>query len=243
MTEADRRGDERYAVALRVDYDDADDLIADYTENLSSGGACVASSREIEIGTEVRLALSFPGLVSPIRVDGIVRWCRDEMIGIEFVEGVREKLDALVARIQSRDPDLVKRTLRVLVVEDNVHIAELLRHGLGDDRRATDIAFDCRLAGDGRAALELLKEQRFDVVIVDVYLPVLDGIGVITAVRNKLDLQQLPIIAVSGGGDTARRDALAAGANLFIDKPMRLKSLLERMREIMNLDVGRSGEQ
>jgi uncharacterized protein (TIGR02266 family) len=238
MTDADRRGDERYAVALRVDYEDADDLIADYTENLSSGGACVASGREVEVGTEVRLALSFPGLVSPIRVDGVVRWCRDEMLGIEFVEDARIKLDELVRRIQSRDPGLVKRTLRVLVVEDNVHIAELLRHGLGDGSKTPKIAFDCRLAGDGRAALELLREQRFDVVIVDVYLPVLDGIGVISAVRNKLELRDLPIIAVSGGGDAARREAMAAGANLFIDKPMRLKGLLERMREIMKLDEG-----
>lgn len=233
----DRRGDERFAVALRVDYDDADDLVADYTENLSSGGACVASSREVELGTEVRLALSFPGLVSPIRVDGVVRWCRDNMLGIEFVEGVRAKLDALIARIRDRDPDLVKRTLRVLVVEDNPHIAQLLRHGLGDDRNTTDVAFDCRLASDGRAALEMLRDQHFDVMIVDIYLPVLDGTGVITTVRQKLGMASLPIIAVSGGGDAARHAAMAAGANLFIDKPMRLKSLLERMREIMNLDV------
>jgi uncharacterized protein (TIGR02266 family) len=238
MTDAERRGDERYAVALRVDYDDADDLIADYTENLSSGGACVASSREVEVGTEVRLAQSFPGLVSPIRVDGVVRWCRDEMLGIEFVDGTRDKLEDLMARIRTRDPGVVKRTLRVLVVEDNVHIAELLRHGLGDGSKTPKIAFDCRLAGDGRAALEMLREQAFDVVIVDVYLPVLDGVGVISAVRIKLALSDLQIIAVSGGGDKAIREAMAAGANLFIDKPMRLKSLLERMREIMKLDEG-----
>jgi uncharacterized protein (TIGR02266 family) len=235
MTDEDRRSDERYAVALRVDYDDADDLVADYTENLSSGGACVASNRDVDIGTEVRLSLSFPGLVSPIRVDGIVRWCRDDMLGIEFVEGVRTKLDALISRIRVRDPELVKRTMRVLVVEDNVHIAQLLRHGIGDDRKSTDIAFDCRLAGDGHAALEMLRDQHFDVLIVDIYLPVLDGAGVITAVRQKLGLANLPIIAVSGGGDSARHAAMAAGANLFIDKPMRLKSVLERMREIMNL--------
>ncbi|HEY5922665.1 MAG TPA: response regulator [Kofleriaceae bacterium] len=237
MTDGERREDERFAVALRVDYDDADDLIADYTENLSSGGACVASTREIEPGADVKLALSFPGLVSPIRLDGIVRWCRDDMLGIEFVEGMRAKLDALIDRIRARDPEVVKRTLRVLVVEDNVHIAQLLRHGLGDDRKAiSDVAFDCRLASDGQVALQMLREQRFDVLIVDIYLPVLDGIGVISSVRKNLDMPNLPIIAVSGGGDSARREAMAAGANLFIDKPMRLKSLLERMREIMNLD-------
>ncbi|HEX5058087.1 MAG TPA: response regulator [Kofleriaceae bacterium] len=235
MSDDDRRSDERFAVALRVDYEDADDLIADYTENLSSGGACVASTREVDIGTEVKLALSFPGLVTPIRVEGIVRWCREEMLGIEFVEGIRAKLETFIERIRSRDPEIVKRTLRVLVVEDNPHIAELLRHGLAG--KDMDVAFDCKLASDGRAALELLGEHRFDALIVDIYLPVLDGAGVISAARTKLDMPALPIIAVSGGGDSARRAALAAGANLFIDKPMRLKSLLERIREIMKLDV------
>ncbi len=236
MTDDNRR-DERFAVALRVDYEDADDLIADYTENLSAGGACVASSRDVAIGTEVRLALSFPGLVAPIRVDGVVRWRNDEMIGIEFVDGTRDKLAELMARIRSRDPSVVKRTLRVLVVEDNPHIAELLKHGLAD-RKGTpaDVAIDCRFASDGREALDELGEHSFDVLIVDIYLPVLDGVGVITAVRKKLGKPDLPIIAVSGGGDSARRAALEAGANLFIDKPMRLKNLLERMREFMNLE-------
>jgi uncharacterized protein (TIGR02266 family) len=236
MADADRREDERFAVALRVDYDDADDLIGDYTENLSTGGACIASTRDVAVGTEVRLALSFPGLVSPIRVEGIVRWCRDDMLGIEFVEGVRDKLEGLIGRIRERDPDVVKPTLRVLVVEDNPHVAQLLRHGLGDEHNKSDIVFDCRFAADGRAALDMLGTQRFDVLIVDIYLPVLDGAGVITAVRQQLGLKDLPILAVSAGGDAARRAAMAAGATLFIDKPMRLKNVLERMREIMKLD-------
>src|SRR5262249_2093064 len=116
----------------------------------------------------------------------------------------------------------------------------LLLHGLDADRKVlAGFAFDCRVANDGQVALQMLREQTFDALIVDVYLPVLDGAGVITAVRTKLDMPNLPIIAVSGGGDSARREARAAGAKLFIDKPMRLKSLLERMREIMNLDEGR----
>jgi uncharacterized protein (TIGR02266 family) len=236
MADEDRREDERFAVALRVDYDDADDLIGDYTENLSTGGACIASTRDVDVGSEVRLALSFPGLVSPIRVEGIVRWCRDDMLGIEFVDGVRTRLDGLIGRIRERDPGVVKPTLRVLVVEDNPHVAQLLRHGLGDDHNKSDIVFDCRFAADGRAALDMLGTQRFDVLIVDIYLPVLDGAGVITAVRQQLGLKDLPILAVSAGGDAARHAAMAAGATLFIDKPMRLKNVLARMREIMKLD-------
>jgi uncharacterized protein (TIGR02266 family) len=230
--------DDRINVALRVDYEDADDLVADYTQNLSGGSACVASSREVEDGTEVRLALSFPGLLSPIRVDGVVRWHREDTIGIEFHDAARANLDAVIERIRNRDPQLVKRQLRVLVVEDNPHIAQLLRHGLVDDRKHAGVSFEVWLASDGRQALEAITRERFDILIVDVYLPVLDGAGVIGAVRSKLGLDT-PIIAVSGGGDPARRVALNAGASMFIDKPMRLKTLLERMREIMKWDAPR----
>lgn len=246
MTEEDRsspnnrRSHERYAVALRVDYDDADDLLTDYTKNLSSGGACVASSRLLDEGTEVRLALSFPGLIEPIRIDGVVRWSRageEPMLGIEFAEGIaREQLAAMISRIREHDPKLVNRILRVLLVEDNPHVARLLHHSLGDSRvLGPNLAIDCRTASDGREALQLLRDQHFDAIIVEVDLPIIDGATLIAAVREQLTLQT-PIIAVSAGGDSAHRVAMAAGANIFIDKPMRLRIVLETMRDLMKLD-------
>ena len=238
---SERRVDERYAVALRVDYEDADDLVADYTENLSSGGACVVSNRQLPPGTQVKLALSFPGLIEPIRLEAVVRWSRgapEPMLGIEFASSdARDQLASVIARVRDRDPALMKRTLRVLVVEDNHHVAELLQHALGDQRSlGPNLAVDCKLASDGREALALLREHHFDAVICDVYLPVLDGASLISAVRRELDAK-LPIIAVSAGGEAAHRMAMAAGADIFIDKPMRLRHVIETMRAIMKLDV------
>src|SRR6185295_6395667 len=83
----ERRGGARLAVALRVDYDDAADLLEDYTQNLSTGGARIASTRELPVGTEIRLGLAFPGLIEPIRVRAIVRWSRggdEPTLGVEF---------------------------------------------------------------------------------------------------------------------------------------------------------------
>lgn len=234
----DRRGAERFPVALRVDYEDANDLVADYTENLSSGGACVASARQLPEGTRVKLALSFPGLIEPIRVDAIVRWSKggdEPMHGIEFTDSeARDRLAELVARIRAGDPKVVKRTLRILVVEDNPHVAKLLEHALGGGRLGPDLAVDTHVAEDGRAALQMLREQHFDALIVDVYLPVLDGASLITTVRKELG-HHVPILAVSAGGETAHRMAMQAGADLFIDKPMRLRSVIETMRAIMKL--------
>jgi uncharacterized protein (TIGR02266 family) len=238
----ERRREERAPIVLRVDYDDADDLIADCTENLSRGGICVASSRQLPEGTEVQLVLSFPGLVEPIHIGGTVQWNRvdeEPMIGIEFFEGpARDTLAKMLDRIRAGDPKLIKRRLRVLVVEDNPHVAELIRHALGDAHNrglGAGLAVECMTATDGREALKILGEHTFDAMIVDVYLPVLDGPSLITLARKQLP-KKLPIIAVSAGGESAHRAAMAAGADIFIDKPMRLRNVIETMRSLMKLE-------
>ena len=73
----------------------------------------------------------------------------------------------------------------------------------------------------------------FDALIIDVYLPVVDGPKVILTARSELGLVDLPIIAVSAGGDQARDAALAAGANIFLEKPMRLRRVIETMQRLL----------
>jgi uncharacterized protein (TIGR02266 family) len=241
---ADKRRHERRGVLLRVDYEGVDDLLGDFTENLSSGGTFVVTSRVLEIGSNVRLALSFPGLLQPIHVDGVVRWTRGGVegtdlepgIGIEFEEGAaRDNLAEVVERIRRGDPNVVTRLVRVLLVEDNPHVAELIREGLrGSTKRdAGSLTFEFHDAPNGKDALVLLRTQPFDALIVDIYLPIIDGVQVITAVRQELAQPDLPIIAVSAGGEAARVAALGAGANIFLDKPMRLRQVIETMRGLM----------
>lgn len=240
--EAEKRRDAREPVTLFVEYDGADDLLGDYTENLSSGGTFVATNRELPIGTAVQLVLSFPGLLAPIAIEGIVRWTRgegpagDAGCGIEFVPGpARAALEAIVQRIRDRDPRTMTRLFRVLVVEDNKHVAELIQDGLRSSARREmgGVTFAFRNAEDGRAAVEILRREEFDALIIDVYLPVLDGPKVIAQARGELGLAKLPIIAVSAGGDAARASALAAGANIFLDKPMRLRQVLDTIQRLL----------
>ena len=234
---AEKRRFARAEVTLLVDYQDADDLVGDYTDNLSSGGTFVATSRALPIGTRVRLALSFPGLLESIHVEGEVRWLRAEGeagLGIEFLAGDgRDRLAAIIDRVRSRDPRVVAPVVRVLVVEDNPHVAEMVRSGLaGMGRRTGELTFAVTTAANGRDALDLLRRQTFDAAIIDIYLPVIDGAHVIQALRQELQLT-LPVIAVSAGGPTVRALALEAGADMFIDKPMRLRHVIETVRSLM----------
>lgn len=240
----EKRRDTREPVTLFVEYEGADDLIGDFTENLSSGGTFVATNRDLPIGTRVQLVLSFPGLLEPIAVEGDVRWKRttendegEAGAGIEFEPGpARDQLADVIERVRNRDPKTVSRLFRVLVVEDNRHVAQLIQDGLhGSSKRdfGGGVSFVFRDAEDGRAAVEILRRETFDAVIIDVYLPILDGPRVIETARTELGLTDLPIIAVSAGGDSARRSALEAGANIFIDKPMRLRQVIETISRLL----------
>ena len=241
----EQRSERREAITLVVEYDGAEDMLVDYTENLSSGGTFVNTTREFAPDTRIRLMLSFPGLLQPLGIDGTVRWSRsgndDERgVGIEFDSGdARDALDALVSRVRARDSEMLGRIVKVLVVEDNPHVAQLIRDGLaGTGRRqfGDKLAFNFKMAANGREAIDMLEAEEFDALIVDIYLPILDGAQVIEHVRATDKLKGMPVIAVSAGGESAKRSALNAGADFFLDKPMRLRQVIETMRQLMDLD-------
>ena len=239
-----RVGGDREPVMLFVEYEGAEDLIGDYTENLSTGGTFVSTARHVPIDTRVQLVLSFPGLLEPISIEGSVRWHRTDEeggsgAGIQFAPGPgRDALASIIEKIRRSDPRTVARLFKVLVVEDNHHVAALIQDGLrGSSRRDgfgdANVSFVFKSAEDGRSAIEMLRKETFDALIIDVYLPVLDGPEVIIQCRTELGLVDLPIIAVSAGGDAARARAIEAGANIFLDKPMRLRQVIETIQRLL----------
>jgi uncharacterized protein (TIGR02266 family) len=251
---SDQRKSDREPVTLFVEYEGADDFVGDYTENLSSGGTFVATNRQLPIGTNIKLVLGFPGLLESIAIEGTVRWTRGDRsdgdvigdgdeagAGIEFAPGpARDQLAQVIERIRVRDPKTVSRIFNVLVVEDNRHVASLITDGLKASARREfggGVQFAVRNAEDGRQAIEFLRKETFDALIVDVYLPIVDGAKVISTARNDLRLLELPIIAVSAGGDSARKSALDAGANIFLDKPMRLRQVIETIQRLLCVGV------
>ncbi|MBM4238338.1 MAG: response regulator [Gammaproteobacteria bacterium] len=104
---------------------------------------------------------------------------------------------------------------KVLVVEDNLinqEVAlELLR----------EVGIEAEIAEHGRRALQLLEEKRYDVVLMDMHMPVMDGLETARAIRRRSDWNSLPIIAVTGNAMESDRDlCFAAGMNDHLSKPM-----------------------
>jgi len=117
---------------------------------------------------------------------------------------------------------------RILVVEDEQHLAEGLRFNLESE------GYQVQMADTGEAALELLKADSplFDVVILDVMLPGIDGFAVMSAMRR--DGQFVPTLMLTARGHP--EDVLkgfAAGADDYLTQPFELAILIARIRGLL----------
>ncbi|MBC9225325.1 response regulator [Aeromicrobium sp. 636] len=110
----------------------------------------------------------------------------------------------------------------VLVVDDDPAICRTLAINL----RARD--YEVETAGDGRSALQIVHERLPDVVLLDLGLPDIDGIGVLTQLRA---FSAVPVIVVSARSEPDDKvEALDLGADDFVTKPFSLEELFARIR-------------
>ncbi len=111
---------------------------------------------------------------------------------------------------------------RILVVDDEPQITRVLRTSLASH------GYDIRVAGDGEAALDVLKDWTPDLVITDLAMPNLDGLELCRRLRAH---SQVPIIVLSVRGEERTKvQALDAGADDYVTKPFGMNELLARIR-------------
>jgi two-component system, OmpR family, phosphate regulon response regulator OmpR len=121
---------------------------------------------------------------------------------------------------------------RALLVEDDPRLADMLSEYLGQ------AGFDITIASLGAAALDLLAETAYDVVILDLMLPDMDGLDVCRQLRTKYDT---PVLMLTARGDAIDRIVgLELGADDYLPKPFEPRELVARLRAIMRRG-GRSG--
>jgi len=122
----------------------------------------------------------------------------------------------------------VTAPVRVLVVEDEPHIRELVCLHLGLE------GYQCDAVGDGPTALERAESAHFDLLVLDLMLPGLDGLALCRAVRNGRANRDVPILML-----TARREesdkvlGLESGADDYLTKPFGVRELVARARALL----------
>jgi len=117
---------------------------------------------------------------------------------------------------------------RVLVVEDDPDIVELIAHYLKAEGFAVDSA------GDGRLGLEQLRTGAYQLVILDLQLPGMDGLAVCAELRRDKRTRGLPVIMLTARGDESDRIVgLELGADDYVVKPFSPKELVARVRALL----------
>jgi len=167
-------------------------------------------------------------LTKPIRPSQLY----DALIGIFAPEMAPQK----VSRPESAPLPRAPSQLRILLAEDNPvnqRVAVLLLEKLG---------YRADVAADGREALQALERQAYDVVLMDVQMPEMDGLE---ATRNIFERWPGPdrprIIAMTAGATEADRDAcLAAGMDDYVSKPIRQEELAAALARSAPVDTGSS---
>ncbi len=115
--------------------------------------------------------------------------------------------------------------VRILVVEDEVQLAELLKVGLAKEGFAVD------LAHDGRDGLWLANEQLYDAIVLDVMLPSLSGYAVCKELRDRGSWTPI-LMLTSKDGEYDEAEALDTGADDYLTKPFSFVVLLARLRAL-----------
>ncbi len=125
------------------------------------------------------------------------------------------------------DPATVKK--QILVVEDNQDLRELIIQMLVVED------YDILTAKDGEEALKLISLHRFDLILLDIMLPGISGMEVLTKIRSAKDSQikNLPVVTVSAKSLIGDIDAaLLAGATSYLVKPFRAAALKTKIQNI-----------
>lgn len=129
-----------------------------------------------------------------------------------------------------RDHVVTKRP-RILVIEDNPDMRDFLFRVLG--RRGYEVFG----AGDGVEGMEIALDERPDLILMDLSLPVLDGFEATRILKAEAVMSSVPILAVTAHARTADRTrALEAGCDGYLSKPYSIHELYEAVEQYAPLD-------
>ena len=121
--------------------------------------------------------------------------------------------------------------LKVLVVEDSPTMRQLIVFALKRIRN-----FQIVEANDGVDGLKKLSAEKFDLILTDINMPIMDGLKLVSLVRNDPVHQKVPIVIITTeGAQEDRERAMALGASDYITKPIQPNRILDVTRALLHI--------
>ena len=126
----------------------------------------------------------------------------------------------------------------ILVVEDDKHISKLVSYNLENE------GFESVVCESGEKALELLNVGSFDLIVLDLMLPEMDGLEVCRSVRQNKDSSHIPIIMLTAKGEEVDRIVgFELGADDYVVKPFSPRELVLRIKAILKREQPKEGDK
>lgn len=117
---------------------------------------------------------------------------------------------------------------KILIVDDEVHLARILQFTLEHE------GYDVVMAFDGEEAVEKAKSECPDLVILDLMLPIIDGYKVCNILKDDNSLKDMPIIILSARDLSRERIEEPIQADLFMEKPFNTGDLINKISELLS---------
>ena len=121
-----------------------------------------------------------------------------------------------------------KKIKTILIIEDDAVQTELLGEYL------SEMNFKLLFAKDGLEGLEKIKKARYDLVIADIRLPYVSGIGLIRCLRQ--EHPEIPVICVTAYGEYPKKIAMEESPDILMEKPYDLELLKENIKKLLKID-------
>ena len=183
-------------------------------------------------GVKTLLVAKKPGLRSPLSAQALAEPVSQSDLNDAMTDMFGHDLGlATRAGEQKRELELVggHAGSRILLVEDN-EINQLVAEEI-----LKQAGMDVTIAGNGREALALLEAQRFDLVLMDIQMPEMDGLTATRELRTRERFRDLPVIAMTAHAmSDDRQKSLDAGMNAHITKPIDSIELFSTLAEWLN---------
>ena len=123
---------------------------------------------------------------------------------------------------------------KILIVDDEAHIRMLIEQTLED---LEDEGVEFLVADNGQSALDLIQEEKPDLVFLDVMMPKMNGMEVCRKVKQELKLDQVFIILLTAKGqELDRQKGQEVGANVYMTKPFDPEALLGKAKAVLGLE-------
>jgi two-component system, chemotaxis family, chemotaxis protein CheY len=121
---------------------------------------------------------------------------------------------------------------RILIVEDSPTMRQLLVFAL---RRLKEV--EIVEAQDGMDGLRKVSSDHFDIALIDINMPVMDGLKLISLIRGDAALKEIPIVVITTeGANEDRRRAIELGANEYLCKPIQANQVLSVVKGLLKIE-------